>query len=286
MRFSRTQRTNQATSSVDKSRRTVTVNFTVPVSWSQLTQEPLRRVFDLLVVHEDMTVVKTILLVEFCGLTVERKTRFGWKCQTTVDGKERIVYLKTWEIQDFIGQLEYISQLEDMDNRLDVVCGLHAADPLIRHGVSFEEYLYAEKYYQKFVETQNMEWLDNVAMWLYRDADGRAAGYGDALDDQGRVVEEMTLTPGERVGTMLWYGHVKRVMANSFPHFFRKTQESDEDPGVVNFIELYNVQLRALTDGDVTKEKEVLRLECWRALTELEAKAREAEELEKIRERK
>lgn len=152
--------------------------------------------------------------------------------------------------------------------------------------MSFEEYLYAEKYYQKFVETQNMEWLDNVAMWLYRDADGRAAGYGDALDDQGRVVEEMTLTPGERVGTMLWYGHVKRVMANSFPHFFRKTQESDEDPGVVNFIELYNVQLRALTDGDVTKEKEVLRLECWRALTELEAKAREAEELEKIRERK
>lgn len=122
----------------------------------------------------------------------------------------------------FIGQLEYISQLEDMDNRLDVVCGLHAADPLIRHGVSFEEYLYAEKYYQKFVETQNMEWLDNVAMWLYRDADGRAAGYGDALDDQGRVVEEMTLTPGERVGTMLWYGHVKRVMANSFPHFSEK----------------------------------------------------------------
>lgn len=94
--------------------------------------------------------------------------------------------------------------------------------PLIRHGVSFEEYLYAEKYYQKFVETQNMEWLDNVAMWLYRDADGRAAGYGDALDDKGRVVEEMTLTPGERVGTMLWYGHVKRVMANSVPALFPK----------------------------------------------------------------
>lgn len=51
----------------------------------------------------------------------------------------------------------------------------------------------------------------------------------------------------------------------------------------VNFIELYNVQLRALTGGDPTKEKEVLSLNCWRALTELDAKAREAEELEKIR---
>lgn len=43
------------------------------------------------------------------------------------------------------------------------------------------------------------------------------------------------------------------------------------------------MKLRALTGGDLTKEKEVLSLNCWRALTELDAKAREAEELEKMR---
>ena len=39
-----------------------------------------------------------------------------------------------------------------------------------------------------------------------------------------------------------------------------------------------NNQIRALTEGDVTKENEILALDTWRALTELDAKAREAEE--------
>ena len=128
-----------------------------------------------------------------------------------------------------------------------------------------------------------MEYIDNLAQWLYHDSHGRAAGYGDAVDDHGKPVEDVTLTPGERVGTLLWFVHVKQVMARSFPHFFKKTVVEDGEPEPVNFIELYNIQLRALTGGDVTKEDTVLNLACWRALTELDAKAREAEELEKIR---
>ena len=63
----------------------------------------------------------------------------------------------------------------------------------------------------------------------------------------------------------------------------REKLVEDGKPEHVDFMELYNIQLRALTGGDVTKESTVLSLECWRALTELDAKAREAEELEKIR---
>ena len=170
-----------------------------------------------------------------------------------------------------------------MDCRLDAVCGLHAADALLQQGVNFNEYLHAEKYYQIFVETQNMEYIDNLAQWLYHDSHGRAAGYGDAVDDQGLTVEDVTLTPGERVGTLLWFVHVKRVMARAFPNFFKKTDVEDGQPEHVDFTELYNIQLRALTGGDVTKESTVLNLECWRALTELDAKAREATEFEKIR---
>lgn len=33
-----------------------------------------------------------------------------------------------------------------------------------------------------------------------------------------------------------------------------------------------NAQIRALTGGDVTKERAVLQMDCWRALTELDAK--------------
>ena len=84
-----------------------------------------------------------------------------------------------------------------------VNCVERAVAYLNRKGVTFNEYLHAEKYYQLFVETKDMEYIDNLAQWLYHDSHGRAAGYGDAVDDQGKVVEDVTLTPGERVGTVV-----------------------------------------------------------------------------------
>jgi hypothetical protein len=261
----------------------VNISFTAPTSWKELSQEQLLTVFDLMAIEQEPTAVKTYMLIYFCGLHVIKHTRFGWKFWTMVDGRKRVIYLTTSEIQGFTRQFDFIDQVEDMDCRLDAVCGLHAADPLLQQGVNFNEYLHAEKYYQIFVETQNMEYIDNLAQWLYHDSHGRAAGYGDAVDNNGRPVEDVTLTPGERVGTLLWFVHVKRVMARAFPHFFKRTVVEDGQPEHVDFMELYNIQLRALTGGDVTKESTVLSLECWRALTELDAKAREAEELEKIR---
>ena len=42
-----------------------------------------------------------------------------------------------------------------------------------------------------------------------------------------------------------------------------------------------NAQIRALTKGDVTKEKEVLAIDTWRALTELDALAKEYDDFNK-----
>ena len=49
----------------------------------------------------------------------------------------------------------------------------------------------------------------------------------------------------------------------------------------MNWLEQMNAQIRALTDGDITKEDAVFERDCWRALTELDAKALEAEEFRK-----
>lgn len=42
-----------------------------------------------------------------------------------------------------------------------------------------------------------------------------------------------------------------------------------------------NVQIRALTGGDTTKEEAVLSMDTWRALTELDAKAKEVEDIKR-----
>lgn len=40
--------------------------------------------------------------------------------------------------------------------------------------------------------------------------------------------------------------------------------------------------IRALTGGDITKEERILKMDTWRALTELDAKARESERLKSL----
>ena len=42
-----------------------------------------------------------------------------------------------------------------------------------------------------------------------------------------------------------------------------------------------NAMIRALTGGDITKEEQILKMDTWRALTELDAKAKEADDLRK-----
>ena len=160
-----------------------------------------------------------------------------------------------------------------MDNRLDVVQGFEAVHPLLQEDtehhriITFEEYLCMEKYYQRFHSTGNDDAIDVLASFLYRNPDfSRPA--------------ELTLTPAERLATLAWFAHVKVVMSHAFPHFFRRT-ESDDDISELSMLQSFNVQLRALTDGDVTKETLVKQTDCWRALTELDAKAREAEEFKR-----
>ena len=65
------------------------------------------------------------------------------------------------------------------------------------------------------------------------------------------------------------------MFAALFPHFFKPSGEAG---GAPDMMEVMNNQIRALTGGDVTKEEEILNIDTWRALTELDAKAKEADE--------
>lgn len=77
-----------------------------------------------------------------------------------------------------------------------------------------------------------------------------------------------------------WYNGLKTYFADMFPDLFRRlrTTEQDEQP---DLREAMLAQIRALTGGDVTKESDVLNVDTWTALAELDAKAREAKEFAK-----
>ena len=96
---------------------------------------------------------------------------------------------------------------------------------------------------------------------------------------------QLRLTQCERIATFYWFASLKQYFAKTFNHFFQQTDSTDGNLlGSAKSIgeqvtEAMNAQIRALTKGDITKEKEVLAMDCWRALTELNAQAKEYEEL-------
>ena len=85
------------------------------------------------------------------------------------------------------------------------------------------------------------------------------------------------------------WASLKQYFAQLFDNFYKPapTKENGGSLGgeqVDLFKQLrarINAQIRALTGDDITKEATIMKMDTWRALTELDAKAKEAEEIRK-----
>ncbi|MQO08640.1 hypothetical protein F7D57_02640 [Prevotella copri] len=251
-------------------------NFKAPSSWAELSEDQLRYVLSVMSIHHDRIVIKCYLLARFCGLTVHKYTRTGWKCSVKCDesdengdsktGKvcERVLYISAAEILSLLKSFDFIDKFTDfrpLQRASDVL--LTAVDSML-HDVSFYDYLNIEKNYQLFMLNQEDKFLSKMAHLMYRTADGSAD-------------ETAHFEPYELLGVFIWFSSVKEYFAANFPHFFKPAREGGELRRV-DILPAMQAQIRALTDGDVTKQQAVYNTDCWAALTELDNKAREAEE--------
>jgi hypothetical protein len=104
----------------------------------------------------------------------------------------------------------------------------------------------------------------------------------DLLDEMGKILYNsgrIVLNGTERISVMYWWASLKNYFNSEFKYFFNGTSSGTLTGEQVK--NAMNAQIRALTGGDITKEKEVLAMDTWRALTELDAKAHDYEELER-----
>lgn len=241
------------------------LHLTCPRSWNEMTQEQLRYALHIVGCGLYSSVEgRTLMLLRLTGIEVKKKTPYGWACSVKAvrpDGKRRThrFFLQPWQLQDMIKQLEYVDSYETFDVRLESIGGFKAVDGML-HGVRFIDYLNMEKYYQGYLATHDWRYSLGLAVLLY-------PGGVTVIDD------------GELTNCIMWYSYVKKQFSKYFRHFFKSAPVNKSN--TVDWLEQMNAQIRALTDGDITKEQAVYDKDCWRALTELDAKAREAEEFRK-----
>ena len=239
------------------------LNFTLPDSWELLTQEQLQYVLFALVRYTAVE-VKTYLFIRFSGIKVVRHQADGWVCQITTDkGEEVGFFLYTWQIEYFTRNFHFVTESPRTPVYLHTLGEFQAVDKLLRE-VPFKEYLTIENCYQGYLCTHEDKRLTSMTTLLY-------------ANDAGRHPHPEAVTAEHRLSSFLWYTAVKQQLMRYFPYLLKPAADG-ESGEIPDMRAVVNTQIRALTGGDITKEKEVMSMDCWRALTELNEKAREQQE--------
>lgn len=246
---------------MDTGSKRIRVNLIVPRSWEELSQEQLKYYFFVLTMCRSAAEVKTYCLCRWSGLEVLYPYGEGFMCRH----EQREFVLQPLQVAAAIQSLDWTDTLPTRPVRLERI-GRYRALPADFQEEPFETFIICDNLYQGYLSAKDDQLLDDLARVLYQSAKVRP----DAA---------------ERIGVFYWFASLKEMFARQFKHFFQPLSAQSDgnmfNQGRSQYEIIYhavNAQIRALTKGDVTKEKEVLAIDTWRALTELDALAKEYEE--------
>ena len=171
-------------------------------------------------------------------------------------------------IASAIHELDWIDSMPEYPVRISRI-GRYIALPADFQGVELEKYIYCDNLYQGYLSTQKQDLLNEMSSILYN-------------------APEIKTNTAEKLSIFYWFASLKEMLAQQFPYFFQPADEVSTDdllsqgaPLGKRLQDAMNATIRALTKGDITKEKEVLDMDTWRALAELDAQAREYEEMQR-----
>ena len=268
-------------------------NIILPESWAELTDKQLLMVYELFASDLSTAEVKTLCMMKWGGLQVLAslpKKRFLIRRDKVFDkpnekrkaclissmarklrpkAKEQFI-LRLRQIQRATSVLNFLDSFAPIPVRISRI-GKHRAVPADFEKVPFEEFLYVENLFQGYLNTQSSELLLQMAQVLY-------------------ASDHVKPTKAHLVGIFYWIASLKQYFASQFPNFYKPATNTDANllgsgqPDTYRQLrESTNAMIRALTGGDITKEECILKMDTWRALTELDAKAKEAADLRKLR---
>ncbi len=241
-------------------------NISLPTTWAELSDAQLQMVYSLFSRDLSAAEVKSLCLMKWNHLKVLATLpahRF------LIKRKKEQVELSTRQIQQATSVLDYLDSFAPMPVRISRI-GKYRALPADFEKVPFEQYLYVDNLFQGYLNTQQDELLLQMAQILYGS-------------------DHVKPSRAHLVGIFYWMASLKQYFASLFSNFYKPAPAKGDDnllgsaePDIYSQLrDSTNAMIRALTGGDITKEERILKMDTWRALTELDAKAREVEEYRK-----
>lgn len=245
----------------------LTLNLTIPKDWQELSDKQLRHVYRLLAGNYSLPQIKTLCLMKWAGLDVLRREGSVY----IVKHRGETYPLTALQITEANTCIKWLDGVPGYPVRLSRI-GLHRPVRADFQDVSFGDFLILDNLYQGYLQTKRSDLLAEMAQIMYPTK--------SPLLRRGRG--RSSLDREEEICIFYWFASVKQMFAGMFRHFLKPVSTDEGLGGSPSFQQLQesmNAQLRALTGGDITKEKQVLEMDCWRALTELDAKAKDYEDI-------
>lgn len=238
--------------------QTISIDFIVPQGWHELSDKQLRYVYRLLADDFATDEIKTLCLLRWSGTKVIGRQESG----TYLLKKSKILFEVTpLTLAELLPHLDWLGSLPTVPVRISKI-NRQSALPADFSEVPFETFIICDNLYQGYLSTQNDELLDQLGATLYG--------------------KDIAFKPYERISIFYWFAALKESLSKKYSDFFQPIAGASDGNllgSSASVEDAMNAQIRALTKGDITKEAEVLALDTHRALTELNAQAREYKEL-------
>jgi len=237
----------------------MTLNLSVPKGWHELSDKQLRYVYQLIAGNFAIDEIKTLCLLRWSGTMVLGRQDSG--AYLLQNGKV-LFEVAPLTLAPLLTHLDWLAAMPPFPVRLSKIKRRNAL-PADFSEVPFETFIVCDNLYQGYLQTQDDALLDQLGAALY-----------------GKY---MVFKQYERISLFYWFASLKDYFSRRYPDFFQPAETAGGTNLLgstsMNVEEAMNAQIRALTKGDVTKEGEVLALDTHRALTELNAQAKEYKQL-------
>ena len=238
------------------------ININVPDSWEDLTEKQADFLFARLSEFRSADDIKTLCLLRWGGLKLIGRSRPGvWLLR-----KDKILFEATADdIVALCAPLAFIGSTPKIPRLRRRIGRRRAISPTL-NGIPFEKFMVCDNLYQGFLQTRDPQLLDSIGAVAYP---GRSH-----------------FSEAQRTMLLYWFVSLKEFLSRLYPDFLKPASSGTDSGNLLgspqqSVIEAMNAQIRALTKGDITKEAAVLAMDTHRALAELNAQAREYEEIRK-----